>query len=289
MKIIKSYKSGWAVSLNSKRMTSLIYLVYLILALLLVLPFYGLFNSVAGASLLPDELLKDFDATAFGEFLRNGGAAFKFYLKGLFPWMILFLVLGVFFQGGIIFWVSNDRGRFSTKEFIGKCVAYFWPFAKTCFYTLIIQILFAVVVYLPVSIIVGRDNLADDYIGKTVIIGITIHLILLIYGTMIAEYTRFFIYRTGKTKVLKALWKAIKFTFKKIFKLSGMYLLWVVIPLALFIAFYFIRINWTVDSGLMILLLFLVQQVFVWLRFLLKIQKTSIFYKYLVLEAPSFS
>ena len=257
------------------------------LALLLVLPFYGLFNSVAGTSLLPDELVKGFDATAFGEFLRDGGQAFKVYLKGLFPWLILFLALGVFFQGGIIAWISNNRGRFSTKRFFNQCVAYFWPFAKTCFYTLIIQVLFAVLVYLPISIILGGDNLADDYIGKTVIVGIAIHIILIVYGTMIAEYTRFFIYRSGNKKVLKSLWKAIKFTFKKIFKLFGMYLMWVVVPLVLFIAFYFIRINWNIDNGLMILFLFLFQQVFVWLRFLLKIQKTSIFYKYLVLVAPA--
>ncbi len=287
MKILKSYKSGLAVSLNSKRMASLVYLVYLILALLLVIPFYSLFNSVAGTSLLPDELLKGFDATAFGEFLRDGGQAFKFYLKGLFPWMILFLVLGVFFQGGIISWISNDRGRFSTKEFINKCVTYFWPFAKTCFYTLIIQILFAVLVYLPVSLLVGRDNLADDYIGKTVIIGIAIHLILLIFGTMIAEYTRFFIYRTGNKKVLKSLWKAVKFSFRRFLQLFGMYLMWMIIPLALFMGFYLIRNNWNVNNGLMILFLFLIQQVFIWLRFLLKIQKTSIFYKYLVLVAPA--
>jgi hypothetical protein len=259
----------------------------LILALLLVIPFYRLFNSVAGASLLPDELLKGFDATAFGEFLRDGGQAFKFYLKGLFPWMILFLMLGVFFQGGIISWISNDRGRFSTKEFVSKCVTYFWAFTKTCFYTLIIQLLFAVLVYLPISLIIGRDNLTDEYIGKTLIVGVSIHLILLIYGTMIAEYTRFFIYRTGNKKVLKSLWKAIKFSLRRFLKLFGMYLMWMIIPLALFLGFYLIRNNWNVNNGLMILFLFLIQQVFIWLRFLLKIQKTSIFYKYLVLVAPT--
>lgn len=287
MQFIRSYKSGWAVSLNSKRMNSLVYIVYLVLALLLVLPFYSLFNSVAGTSLLPDELVKGFDATAFGEFLRDGGKAFKFYLKGMFPWLILFLVLGVFFQGGIISWISNDRGRFSSKLFLKRCVDYFWPFLKTCFYILIIQVIFAVLVYLPVTLIVGGENLTDDYIGKTVIVGIAIHLILIVYGTMVAEYTRFFIYRSGQRKVLKSLWKAIKFTFKRIFKLFGMYLMWVVIPLVLFIVFYLIRINWDIDSGLMILFLFLIQQVFIWLRFLLKIQKTSIFYKYLVLVAPA--
>ncbi len=283
MKILKAYKSGWTVSLNSKRMTSLVYLSYLILALLLVIPFYRLFVSVAGSSLLPDDLIRGFSATALGEFMREGGKAFGFYLKALLPWMVLFLVLGTFFQGGIISWISNDRGRFSTKTFIGNCVAYFWPFLKTCFYTLIIQIIFAVLVYLPVSILIGGDNLTDAHIGKTLIFGIAIHLLLLIWGTMIAEYTRLFIYRSGKRKVLKSLWKAFKFTLRNIHRLFGMYIMWVILPLALFIALYLIRMRWTIDPGLMIFLLFLVQQVFIWVRFLLKIQKTSIFYRYLVL------
>ena len=286
-KIIKSYKAGWAASLNSKRMISLIYLSYLVLALLLILPFYSLFNSVAGTSLLPESLSKGFDATAFGEFLRDGGQAFKFYLKGLLPWMILFLFLGVFFQGGILSWISNARGKFSSRRFMAQCVSYFWPFAKTCFYTLIIQLVFVVLVYLPISLLLGRENLTDDYIGKTVIIGIAIHIILLIYGTMVAEFTRFFLFRSGSRKVLKSLWKAIKFSLRKIFKLFGLFLLWSLIPLGLFILFYFVRINWNIDNGLMVLLLFIVQQLFVWFRFLLKIQKTSIFYKYLVTVAPS--
>ncbi len=287
MKIIKAYSTGWTVSLNSKRMTSLVYISYLVLALLLVIPFYKLFVSVSGSSLLPDELISDFSATAFGEFLREGGLAFGFFLKALLPWLFLFLILGTFFQGGIISWISNDRGRFSSKTFIGDCLTYFWPFLKTSFYALIIQVIFAILVYLPVSILIGGDNLTDEYIGKTLIIGIAIHLLLLIWATMIAEYTRLFIYRSGKRKVLKSLWKAIKFSLRKIVKLFGMYFLWVVLPVALFIILYLIRMRWAIDTGLMVLLLFLVQQVFIWFRFLLKIQKTSIFYRYLVLVDPN--
>lgn len=282
MKIIQSYKGGWAVSLNSKRMASLIYLVNLILALLLVIPFYGLFNSVAGASLLPENLIQNFDATAFGDFLRDGGKAFAFYLKGLIPWLILFLVLGVFYQGGIISWVSNHKEKFSTRAFVSQGVKYLWPFAKTCFYTLIIQALFALVVYLPVALILGQENLTDQYIGRTLLVAIPIHFVLLIFGTMIAEYTRFFIFSSGTTKVLKSLWKAVKFCFRKFFRLFGIYILWVLVPLALLIAFYFIRINWSVNTGLMVFLLFIVQQLFIWLRVMLRIQKTGMYFSYLI-------
>jgi len=282
MKILKSYTKGWAVSLNSKRMISLIYISYLILALLLVIPFYRLFVSVAGNSLLPDELISNFDATAFGEFLREGGKVFSFFLKALLPWLILFLVLGTFFQGGIISWISNPRGRFSSSSFINNCLRYFWPFIKTSFYTLIIQVIFGILVYLPLSLLVGRENLSDAYIGKTVMIAVAIHLLLLIWGTMIAEFTRFYIFLTGNRKVLKTIWKAFKFSLRKIIGLFGMYLMWVIVPLILFIALYWIRMHWTIDSGLMIFLLFIIQQLFVWLRFLLKIQKTGIFYRYLV-------
>ena len=165
MKIIKSYKNGWAVSLDSKRIASLIYLLNFILGLLLIIPFYNLFVSVSGASLLPENLIRDFDATAFGDFLRDGGKAFAFYLRGIVPWLILFLVLGVFYQGGVISWISNSRGRFSSKSFFNQSVKYFWPFAKTFFYSLIIQAFFALVVYLPVALILGNDSLTDFLFG----------------------------------------------------------------------------------------------------------------------------
>lgn len=269
--------------MNSKRMTSLVYLSHLVLALLLIIPFYRLFVSVSGNSLLPNQLINDFDATSFGEFLRQGGKSFGFYLKGLLPWLLLFLLLSTFFQGGILFWISNPRGRFSSRGFLDNCLVFFWPFVKTLFYTLLIQIIFALIVYLSVSIIVGGDNLTDAYIGKTVIIGIAIHLVLLIWGTMIADFTRIFIFRTGKRHVLKSLWKAVKFSFKKIAKLFAIYFIWVIVPLLLFVVFYLIRTHWSIKTGLMVFLLFIVQQAFIWLRFLLKIQKTSIFYGYLIL------
>jgi len=100
---------------------------------------------------------------------------------------------------------------------------------------------------------------------------------------MIAEFTRFHIFRSGNRKVLKSLWKSLKFTIRRIGGLFGMYLVWVLLPLVLFICMYLLRKNWTIDTGLMIFLLFILQQVFIWLRFLLRIQKSSIFYRYLEL------
>lgn len=285
MKIFKSYSSGWAAALNSKRMTSLIYLIYLVLALLLVIPFYKLFSSAAGNSMMPGQLIKGFDATALVELLRDSGQMFSFYLKAFWPWLIVFLILGTFFQGGVISWISNTRGRFSSGTFFRNCVYYFWPFIKTAFYSIIIQAVLALIVYLPVVLLVGRDNLTDKYIVTTVIAGIAIHLVLLIWGTMIAEYTRLILFRTSGRKVLKALWKAFKICVGKIAALFAMYLLWLIIPLALFIGFYLLRTKLVIDTGMTIFLLFLVQQVFIWLRFLLKIQKTSIFYSYLVSKA----
>jgi len=283
MKTINSYKKGWTISLNSQRMISLVYVIYLILALLLVIPFYSLFNSMVGSSLLPDQLMDGFSATAFGELLRDGGKNLAFFTKAMAPWLVLFFLLGTFLQGGIIGWISNNQRRFSSKSFVYDCIAYFWPFLKTSFYSLIIQVIIAVLIYLPVSILIGRDNLSDAYIGRTIIPAVAIHLILLIWVTMVAEFTRFHIFRSGNRKVLKSLWKSIKFSLRRIGGLFGMYLVWVVLPLALIITMYFVRKNWIIDTGLMIFLLLILQQVFIWLRFFLRIQKSSMFYNYLEL------
>jgi hypothetical protein len=103
---------------------------------------------------------------------------------------------------------------------------------------------------------------------------------------MIAEYTRFFIYRSGTKRVLKNLWKAVKFCIRRVLKVFALYILWMIVPIALIVIFYIVRVNWSIDTGLMVLLLFLVQQIFIWIRILLRIQKTGIFYRYLLLTAP---
>jgi hypothetical protein len=285
MRIIKSYKSGWEASLNSKALISYVYLIQLILALLLAIPFYKLFQSMAGYSLLPESLVSSFDATAMGELLRSGGKSLLFYIKGFTPWIILFVLLGVFFQGGIISWISNYRGRFSVSRFFGNCWTWFWPFFKTFIYSLLIQILIGVLVYLPVIMLVNRENLTDFYIGRTVIIGAAIHLVLLVWVTMVAEFTRLMLYRNSSGKVIKTLWKAIKFSIRRIFSLYGIYIIWMIIPAVLIVMYYFLRVNWGVDTALMVILLFIVQQVFVWLRIGLRIQKTGMFYGYLVINS----
>ncbi|TSA34144.1 MAG: hypothetical protein D4R64_12640, partial [Porphyromonadaceae bacterium] len=141
MKAISSFIYGFSATIKSFRMIVLIYLCYLVITLLLAIPFYGLFRSIAGNSQLPDSLMNGFDATAIRELLNNGGKAFGFYLKAFMPWIFIFLLFQVYLNGGIFSRVSNPRGKFTISLFHQHGRKYFWRYLKLVFYFLIIHLI----------------------------------------------------------------------------------------------------------------------------------------------------
>ncbi|MEA1877056.1 MAG: hypothetical protein U9N86_09325 [Bacteroidota bacterium] len=280
MKTLNSYKYSFSLSWRSKKLTSIVYLAYLIIALLLTIPFYKLFSSISEYSLLPANLLKGFDATAFGDLIRDSGKVFQVYFKGLLPWLIVFWLFGTFFYGGIIDWIANPKGSLRLRSFLDKSTKYFWRFLRIAFYILIVQVVFAFLIYLIPVILIGKEGMTDQYIVRTLTIGILIHLVFMITISLIADFTRFGLYQKSHHKVLREMWKSFKFVFRHLGSLWMIYLMWVIMPIALMVLFYFIRTSMNIDATGLIIGLFVIQQVFVWLRFCLRIQKQGMFFKY---------
>jgi len=284
MKALNSYKYSFSLSWRSKKLTSIIYLAYLIIALLLTIPFYKLFSSISEYSLLPANLLKGFDATAFGDLIRDSGKVFQVYLKGFLPWMIAFWLMGTYFYGGIISWIANPKGSLRLRSFLDKCSQYFWKFLRLAFIMLVVQAIIAILIYLIPVILIGKEGMTDQYIVRTLSIGILIHFVFMITITLIADFTRFGLYQKNSRKVLREMWKSTKFVFRHLGSLWMIFLMWVIMPLALMVLFYIIRTSMNIDTSGLIIGLFFIQQIFVWLRFSLRIQKQGMYFKYYILD-----
>ncbi len=284
MKAIKVYIQSFSTILRSVKLNSLIYLTFFIIALLLAIPFYRLFVSITENSLLAGPLLKGFNATAFGDIIRADGKVFSVYFKGLWPWLLAFWIIGVYFYGGIIHWIANPRGAFVLRTFLDKSGQYFWRFFRLAFYVLVIQAIVALLIYVLPVILAGKEGMTDQYIIRTISIGIMIHLVFMITISMIADFTRFGLYQNNNKKVLRGMWKSFKFVVRHLGALWMIYLIWLVLPLAMMLGFYLLRTSMNIDSSGLIIGLFVIQQIFIWLRFLLRIQKQGMFFNYYILD-----
>lgn len=282
MKAIKSYTHSFSIAWNSKKLTSLIYLLYLFLAILLTLPFYRLFSSISEYSLLPADLMKEFNATAFGDMIRDSGKVFQVYIKGFWPWLLVFWFLGTYLYGGIISWISNPKGRFNFRSFMDKCNKFFWKFLRIALYILIVQAVFAVLIYIIPVILVSREGITDEYMVRTMSIAIFIHLFFIISISLIADLTRYGVYRHGKNKLIKDIWRSVKYFIRNIASIWLMYLMWVLIPIALIILFVIIRKGFGMDTVGSIIMIFIMQQLFVWLRYYLRVQKQAMLFKFYI-------
>jgi len=75
MKIFNAYSAGLVSAAKSKRMTTLIYAVTLLLALLIAFPFHLTLLRQAGNTMALGSLVKHFDYTSYTDFMRQSGKA----------------------------------------------------------------------------------------------------------------------------------------------------------------------------------------------------------------------
>jgi hypothetical protein len=118
---IKLFGQGFGTAARQGRMVALLWSVYFLFSLLVVAPIYFLLESQLSRSLLGGKLF------AGVELLWLGDLVYKFQdipplLRGsMIGTSILFLVLLVFLNGGIIGRIAAAEGRFTLGSFFADC------------------------------------------------------------------------------------------------------------------------------------------------------------------------
>lgn len=281
MKAISSYRHGFSAAMKSLRMIALIYISYLLIALILAIPFYSLFRSIAGNSQLPDSLMDGFDATVIRELLASGGKALAFYLKAFMPWMLAFLLLQVYLTGGIFSWVSNPRGPFRISEFNRHARTFFWRYLKLTAYFLVIHLIISLIIYLPYILTVGsQTDLTDEQVVRPLLFVMSGHFILLVFLFLLGDLVKSMLFEQDSRKVFKTIFRCMKTAFRNFFAFYSLALLLLIIPIALFTGYYLVRSSFLVDTTLLILVAFLLQQALIFLRIFLRIWRLSAAYQF---------
>jgi hypothetical protein len=290
MKAISSYIHGLKTAVKSYRLALLIYLLYLLVALLVAIPFYGLFRSAAGDSMLTDGLMKGFDATILREMLSSQGDAFRFYLQALCPWIAAFALLQVYLTGGYFAWISNPRGRLSLAAFNRQAIRFFWRYLKLMFYFLVINLIVCLILYLPYILIIGQNSdLTDKQILNPLIWVAAIHLVLLLFIMLWSDLVKSYLYEQDSRKVFRGIFRAFRMAVRKFFSFWFLGILLLLAPVLLFGGYYLIRQAFLVDTLGLIVLVFILQQVFVLLRVFIRIWRLSSVYRfYLSINNPIF-
>lgn len=269
MNILKAYTTGFKSAGRTWKMTTLIYVIILILGIIITLPFLGELKRNAGNSMAIHNLLEGYDFTVFVEFFNEAAMNLgQFIRQGL--WVaFLFIFISMLLTGGILHIFSDKSFPFTIERFFSGCTRYFFRFFKLSMYMLVPSILISTIIFLIIFLVSAGSysNIGSEKsIFYIVFIGLCFWLLVMIYFVMIADYARFYLVKYDSSKVLRSLWESVKFVSRNIIFTYGLYLFLLVVPVVLIYIFSLLSNIIGMSSGLTIFVMFILQQIFIWSR-----------------------
>jgi hypothetical protein len=274
MKIFTAYKNGLISAAKSKKMATVIYAVTFLFALLLAISFRSTLSNIAGNSMDINSMIKGFDFTTYADFLRAAGHAISPFISAAFWFGVLYLIFTVFFAGGVLKILNEENQKFSARLFFEYCASFFFRFLRLAIYLLILQLIFALIVFFPLAAIVtvvSRAVQNEAVLFYLVLIGVIVYLFLFILILIIGDYAKIILFNNDSTKSLKSIWLSVKFVIRHLFSTYLLYLFILIAPIVFFLIYFYLDNAIGMVSGFTIFIMFLIQQILIWARTWVKI------------------
>ncbi len=274
MKIFNSYLSGIKSASKLKKMATLIYGVTFLSTLVLAIPFHSILSTQAGHSMALDSLLKHFDYTMYTDFMRIYGKAITPFIFSAFWMGVFYLLFTIFFTGGVLNILSGEEMKFSIKNFLDGCGKFFFRYLRLAIYIGIIELIIFLIVIMPASMIIAaayETVQSEAALFYMFVASAIVFAFLFILVLMIGDYAKIILFKDDSKKSLKSVWTSTKFVFRHFFGAYSLYLLLLNAPVLFFVIYFLLENSIGMVSGFSIFIMFLIQQIFIWLRIFVKI------------------
>ncbi len=274
-KIISAWKGGLSRATANFKVVLFMYLGTFIAAFLAAYPLKNLFESVVGKSpMIGDLLSRGFDYTFLNDFNNNYGEAFGPIFNQSFVLVILFLILMVFFQGGIFSLFKNHPEKYSASTFWPNCAKYFFKMLRLSLFFLIIHgiiLTIFMVIYWNITQGLSPSKLeSETIIFSAFWTMLPIYILVASIFFMWQEYAKVFLVRSESKWVLPSIFSSLKFIGKKFIPAYGIFILNLLLFFLLLGLFRLIN-SFPPNTGLKILLSFFISQIYIILRLGLKL------------------
>lgn len=274
--ILKSIKSGFAQMWANKRLVLVYYLANLFFGLILMLPLCLVLNKFVGHSLMGAKLGGHLDADFLFEFLKYNSSAID-SIKGLFLIVPLSYWLFSLFLSGGAFSVFASGEKYSPSLFWGNAANYFGRFVRLVLWCLpVIAVLFCLQFTWSAieRIFFGSDPYQYiTYWGGWIKVGLRYVSILLI--ALVLDYARIYTVLTDERRMRISVLKGIKFVFQKFLLTFSLVLLLFIIGAIVLIIYNPIANALHAPNIVVIFILLLLQQIYMFFRMLLRLTKFS--------------
>ncbi|MEZ4988377.1 MAG: hypothetical protein R2795_25685 [Saprospiraceae bacterium] len=265
---------GIHASLRHWRTAAIFYLASLLLAVVATWPFHALLEKYAGHSLMLDDLIKGFNYTFLNDFLQNYGAGFTPVLHISLFVLLLWLPLLAFLSGGALHNLITSPEGFQRPLFWSGAGLFFGRLFRLTLLFLFVHAvvlwLFGMVYWQAISGF-SRDVLDDTrVVASSLYWWIPLYVLLggiffLWQDVAVVELVR------SKSSVLHAMGVSARILRKQFRLLYPVYLIWLLVLLLLMVIRFTLTASLDIQDGATLLLFFLLTQLFVLARFMVKI------------------
>jgi hypothetical protein len=269
MTIFQAFTSG--LKNIPKRLVVWLYIITLCFALFAVWPLRSLLFQAVGNSLMGEKILREFSWNFFMDGFTKYRIGFWTWWNSILTFLFIYSGLSAFLTGGILVSVLPSKPEFSFRKFFFGCGKYFLRFLGIAIFAFVI---YTVLIAGSVMINSGIHSAMIDRPTETLAdwLGRTFYLLALLAGilfTVISDYARIAIV-SKDIGIFKALGEGFKLAFSCFIKTYFLSLLLFITGLVLFGIYWFVEGKVDNTSVTLILLLFTIQQLYIFSRLWLK-------------------
>ncbi len=270
--IISSLKHGFAQMLAHKRMVLVFYLANLFFGVILLLPFRAMLVHYLGDSAMGAKLAGPLDMDFLFEFLFNNENVVATQMGMLMIVPGLYWLFGLFLSGGALA-VFASQDRYTPSQFWSGAATYFGKFVRLALFSVPVLLVLFFVQYLELGVqrlVWGKGPYGNiSYWGGWTRIGIT-SLCMILFGA-IFDYARIHVVLNDENKMRVSIWEGVRFTLRNFFSTFGLALTMFLAGALLLALYNPLADSFSAANGLIIFLLFLVQQAYMFCRMALKL------------------
>ena len=257
---------------QNKRIVLIYYLANLLFGIVLMLPFRSILSHFAGNSLMGEKLAGRLDMDFLFEFFKENPNLFSTYAALILVLFSTHWLLTLFLSGGTFsVFISNEK--YTSPLFWGDAAKYFGRFIRLVLWSIpVFAVLFCLQFLWSAiqKIFFGSDPYQYiTYWGGWIKVGLRYISFILYF--LVLDYSRIYAVTTDERRMRISLWQGIQFAFKNILKTFVLALLFFIAGIIVLVIYNPIADLLHTPYSMVILLLFLWQQVYMVFRMVLRL------------------
>lgn len=264
--IFSAYLIGIKETFRIKKLVFLLFLIQFFFAYFLTKPFSALLTKTFSNSPFAEEILTRFNYVYFNIMFSEIGKGVSLFGQ-LIPILILYILITIFCTAGV-YWLFFTKSEFGWTDFFKNCINYFTKFLKLYTASFLFYASCFIVLLLLLRIKSSLTANAISEVGPIILtlINISIFAILISLVIMLFDYAKVILISENYTSLFSAIREAYKFFIMNFIKTIGIYLLYVLTGITLFVIFKIAAGFFETDTLVKISLFIILSQVFVFIR-----------------------